>query len=257
MPVGGAGNGLPQDSTNVAREYANSDFDIRHRFTLSLTYAIPGRKGFGQMLEGWEINTIANIQSAQPWGVIDWGSDIAGLGSLPVSPPQTTPIRWDFFGNPSDFKSGPTPIPHFAGGDPNMPAACTSNATAIGALPSLAAFGCYAKGGSVLIPPAFGTFGTMPRNLFPDSGFRSLDFSVAKNWHLGERLRAQFRAEFFNLFNHPNFANPYGGQNGYGLNDPSAANFGCGCVTPDVSAANPAIGSGGPRSVQLGLKFIF
>jgi hypothetical protein len=253
----GAGYGLPQDSTNVTREYANSDFDIRHRFTLSLTYAIPGRKGFGQMLEGWEINTITTIQSAQPWGTIDLGSDIAGIGNLPVSPPQTTPIRWDFFGNPSDFKSGPTPIPHFAGGGPNMPAACTSNAAAIGATGSLNAFGCYAKGSSVLIPPARGTFGTMRRNLFPDSGFRNFDFSLAKNLHFGERVRAQFRAEFFNIFNHPNFANPYGGQNGFGQNDPSASGFGCGCLTPDVAAANPAIGSGGPRSVQLGLKFIF
>jgi hypothetical protein len=253
----GAGYGLPQDSTNVAREYANSDFDIRHRLTISLTYAIPGRQGLGQMLEGWEINTIATIQSSQPWGTIDLNSGIAGLGNLPVSPPQATPIRWDFYGHPSDFKAGPTGIPHFAAGDPNMPAACTSDAAAIGATASLNAFGCYAKGNSVLIPPAPGTFGTSGRNLFPDSGFRNLDFSLAKNWHFGERLRAQFRAEFFNILNHPNFANPYGGQNGFGFNDPSVQPFGCECATPDIAAANPAIGSGGPRSIQFGLKFIF
>jgi hypothetical protein len=82
-------------------------------------------------------------------------------------------------------------------------------------------------------------------------------FSLAKNWHFGERLRAQFRAEFFNIFNHPNFANPYGGQNGFGFNDPSVQPFGCGCATPDVAAANPVIGSGGSRAVQLGLKFMF
>jgi hypothetical protein len=67
----------------------------------------------------------------------------------------------------------------------------------------------------------------------------------------------QFRAEFFNIFNHPNFANPYGGQNGFGLNDPSVQPFGCGCATPDVAAANPVIGSGGSRAVQLALKFTF
>jgi hypothetical protein len=118
-------------------------------------------------------------------------------------------------------------------------------------------FGCYAKGNSVMIPPALGTFGTMDRNIFPDSGFRNVDFSVGKNWHFGEQFRIQFRAEFFNIFNHPNFANPYGGQNGFGFNDPSVGGFGCGCATPDVAAANPAVGSGGPRSVQLGLKLIF
>jgi hypothetical protein len=254
----GAGYGLPQDSTNVAKEYANSDFDVRHRLTLSLTYALPGKKGYAQMLEGWEINTIATLQSSQYWGPIDLTTDISGIGGLPVSPPQGTPQRWDFFGRPSDFKSGPQPIPYFAAGDPNMPAACTSNAAAVGATASLNAFGCFAKGNSVMIPPPFGQFGTMRRNIFPDSGFRNLDFSLAKNWHFGERLRAQFRAEFFNILNHPNFANPYGGQNGYGQNDPGApGTFGCECATPDIAAANPAVGSGGPRSIQLGLKLSF
>ena len=250
----GAGYGLPQNSNNVAAEYANSDFDIRHRFTVSLTYAIPGKKGFGQAFEGWEVNTIATLQSPQPWGVIDLTTGIAGIGGLPVSPPQATPQRWDFFGNPSDFKAGPTPIPFFPG---TSNPGCVALANTPGLLSSLGTFGCYAKGASFLIPPAPGQFGTMPRNLFPDSGFRNLDFSLAKSFHFGERLRAQFRAEFFNILNHPNFANPYGGQNGYGQNDPGAPGFGCACTTPDVAAANPAVGSGGPRSVQLGLKFLF
>jgi Carboxypeptidase regulatory-like domain len=253
----GAGYGLPQDSTHPGLEYASSDFDIRHRFTLSMTYAIPGKKSFGQMLEGWSVNSIVTLESSQPWGPIDLGSDIAGIGSLPVSPPQSTPIRWDFYGNPSDFKSGPQPIPFYAYGDPNMPVACTLDSAAIGGISSLQQWGCYAKGNSVMIPPAFGTFGTMGRNLFPDSGFRNWDFSLAKYWRVTERVGTQFRAEFFNILNHPNFANPYGGQNGFGLNDPSGANFGCGCATPDVAAANPVVGSGGSRAVQLGLKILF
>jgi hypothetical protein len=126
------------------------------------------------------------------------------------------------------------------------------NATA-----SLASFGCYAAGRSFMIPPSLGQFGTMSRNMFRDTGFRDWDLSVAKNWKLTERWNAQFRAEFFNILNHPNFANPYGGQNGFGLNDPSVQPFGCGCATPDVAAANPVIGSGGSRAVQLGLKFTF
>jgi hypothetical protein len=256
----GYGAGLPEDSYNVGREYASSDFDIRHRLTLSLTYAIPGRPGFGQMLEGWELNSIVTLQSGQPWGPIDLGTDAAGTGPLPVSPPASSPVRWNFYGRTSDFKSGPTPIPFFAGA---TNAACAAQALALdggtpgNATASLDQFGCYAKGSSIMIPPALGSFGNMGRNTFLDSGFRNFDFSVAKNWHLGERLHAQFRAEFFNILNHPNFANPYGGQNGFGLNDPSAANFGCGCATPDIAAANPAVGSGGPRSVQLGLKLTF
>ena len=177
-------------------------------------------------------------------------------------------IRGGFYGKTSDFKSGPTSIPFFPGsGDPAAPtgnASCDAKALALDggvsggpATSSLASFGCYAKGASIMIPPPLGQFGNMGRNTLPDSGFQNFDLSIAKNWHFGERLRAQFRAEFFNIFNHPNLANPYGGQNGYGQNDPSTGAFGCGCATPDVAAANPVVGSGGSRAVQLGLKLIF
>jgi carboxypeptidase family protein len=251
----GAGLGLPQDSTHPQREYASSDFDIRHRLTLSLTYAIPGRKSFAQMLEGWQLNSIVTLASAQPWGPMDTGTNVSGTFA--------GNDRWDFFGNPSDFKSGANPTPYFTFDPMNptaTPSACVTNATAIGALDSLAAFGCYARGNSAMIPPPLGTFGTMPRNLFRDAGFYNWDFSVAKDWRITERFRAQFRAEFFNILNHPNFANPYGGQNGWGHNDPSVpgpGGFGCGCATPDVAASNPVIGSGGSRAVQLGLKLSF
>jgi hypothetical protein len=257
----GYGSGLPQNAHNPSAEYANSDFDIRHRLTISFTYAIPGRKGFGQMREGWEINSITTLESPQYWGPMDEGTDAAGIGPLPVSPPANTPIRWSFYGKTSDFKSQKgAQIPYFPGA---TSASCATQALAVdGGAPgastaSLNLFGCYANGNSVMLPPPLGQFGNMSRNMFEDTGFRNFDFSVGKNFHFGEIKRLQFRAEFFNIFNHPNFANPYGGQNGYGLNDPSAASFGCGCATPDVAAANPVIGSGGSRATQLGLKFIF
>ncbi len=243
---------LPQDSTHPEREYASSDFDIKHRFTLSLTYAIPGKKSFAQLLQGWELNSIVTLQSGQPWTVNDTVNNISGTGEATE--------RWDFFGNPSDFTSGPTPIPYFAPSGA-LPAACTSNAAAIGSTSSLDTFGCYAKGNSVMIPPAFNTWGTMRRNMFRDSGFRDLDMSVTKLWKFGERFSAQFRAEFFNILNHPSFANPYGGTSGYGpgaFDDPSSTGiFGCGCATPDQAAGNPVVGSGSNRALQLGLKLIF
>jgi Carboxypeptidase regulatory-like domain/TonB dependent receptor len=257
----GYGSGLPQNAHNVAAEYANSDFDIRHRLTLSLTYAIPGRTGHGQMLEGWEVNSITTLESPQYWGPMDEGTDAAGVGPLPVSPPANTPIRWSFYGKTSDFKSrGGVGIPYYSGASN---AACAARALSVdggaagASTASLNLFGCYAQGNSVMLPPPLGQFGNMGRNMFPDSGFRNFDFSLAKNFHFGETIRLQFRAEFFNILNHPNFANPYGGQNGFGLNDPSVRPFGCGCATPDIAAANPAVGSGGPRSIQLGAKFVF
>jgi hypothetical protein len=265
----GYGSGLPQNAHDVAAEYANSDFDVRQRLTVSLTYAIPGKKGFGQMREGWEINSIITLQSPQFWGPMDEGTDAAGVGALPVSPPANSPIRWSFYragtatlGNPADFKSGRgVGIPFYPQG--SIPSACSASALAEdGGTPgaetaSLNSFGCYVAGNSVMMAPPLGQFGNMGRNMFEDTGFRNFDFSLGKSFHFGEAMRLQFRAEFFNIFNHPNFANPYGGQNGFGLNDPSVRPFGCGCATPDVAAANPVIGSGGSRATQLGLKFIF
>jgi len=256
----GAGLGLPTDSNNPQREYASSDFDIRHRFTLSLTYAIPGRKSFAQLLQGWEVNSIVSLYGAQPFGVMDAGSDVSLTGEAND--------RWNFYGNTKDFKSTPTGLPYFIGsGDPANPtsnAACNAQSLALDggaaggpATSSLAAFGCFAHGNSFMIPPPFGTFGTMGRNIFRDTGFHNWDFSVTKNWKFKERFGAQFRVEFFNFLNHPNFANPFGGQNGWAHNDPSTQSFACSCATPDVAASNPVIGSGGSRAVQLGLKLTF
>ena len=243
----------PQNHRSLSPEYGNSDFDIRHRLTFSTSYAIPARHFKGQLLEGWQLNSILTLQSAQPWGVVDATDDISQTGEFSD--------RWDFFGRTSDIKPSPAGIPYFQG---SSSAACVSAAQAVdGGLngptsASLSQFGCYAKGNSVLIPPAKGTFGTMRRNIFRDNGFWNWDFSVSKNWKFGDKFTAQFRAEGFNLVNHPNLANPWGGPNGYAHTDPSApGSFGCSCATADVAGANPVIGSGGNRAVQLGLKILF
>ena len=245
-------NQIPVNSANPGLQYSNSDFDIRHRLTISLSYAIPGIKVPGQLLEGWQINSIITLQSGSPWGVQDLSNDFSGTGQ--VNNLDSYGQAWDFFGNPSDFKSGPTPIPLIPGGN----AACTAAATKLGpaAVASLNVSGCYAKGSSVLIPPALGTYGIVDRNIFRDSGFRNWDFSVTKNWRFRERLTTQFRTEFFNILNHPEFTNP-NGPGGAGFNDPSGNNFACGCQTPDQTAPNPVLGNGANRSIQLGLKLIW
>ena len=228
----GYGSGLPQNAHNVAAEYASSDFDMRHRLTVSLTYAIPGRNGFGQMLEGWEINSIITLESPQPWGPMDEGTDAAGVGPLPVSPPANSPIRWSFYRsgtsrprNSSDFKSGR------GVGIPILLRRKSEHASGMRGLSSGSrrrhswrsngiseyVWLLRRKASSVMIPPPLGQFGNMGRNMFQDTGFKNFDFSVAKNFHFGETMRLQFRVEFFNILNHPNFANPYGGQNGFGL----------------------------------------
>jgi hypothetical protein len=277
---------LPKDSTQPALEHASSDYDIRHRFTLSVTYALPEKKTKSQLLEGWQVNTIISLQTGQPWNVNDQGNDFSGTGEATE--------RWDFFGNPSDFKSGgPNSLPYCSTANPQVPTdlssvscgyttqgttigvplsasqtqafwnSCLAKAPDVSPNGTLATGGCYVSlnGRSVLTPPAGGTFGTMGRNIFRDTGFHNVDFSVSKTFKFRERLQAQFRVEMFNIFNHPNFANPNGGTSGYGqgaFSDPSAiGQFGCGCATPDNAAFNPVLGSGSARAIQLGLKFTF
>ena len=136
-------------------------------------------------------------------------------------------------------------------------------ALAVSALTNL---GCYALNGAYLIPPPYGQYGTMNRNQFRDQGFRNLDFSVTKAFKFKERFTAQFRAEFFNILNRPEFVNPAGGPGGGGATlDPTLAGSqntsgqGLGFVanTPDQASSNPVLGSGGSRAIQLGLKLLF
>ena len=257
---------LPANSASGSRnsEYASSDFDLRHRLTVAFSYTIPGKKSPGQLLEGWQINGIVTLQSPQPWTVLDTTSDLSGIGNTGfTNSGVTNGDRWNYYGSTADFTPGTTTgLPFFAG---TSNAKCLSQATANGpgAVASLAAFGCFAKGNSILIPPAPGTLGNMARNMFPDLGFKNVNASIFKNWRFKERYGVQFRAEFFNVLNHPNFQNPYGGVSGYGNGgaaDPSTGSsriFGCGCATPDVGAGNPVIGSGSMRAIQLGLKLSF
>jgi hypothetical protein len=265
---------LPQNSLNPRAEYASGDFDIRHRFTLTGSYDIPGINGFGQLLKGWKINSIVNLQTGQPWVAFDSQHNYSGSAD--------NSDRWDFVGNPNDFKSGSSSIPYcsgpgaqgcskisgvsgtqtfFSAGDSTaMWAQCAAVARDSNTLND---GGCYVSGKSVLVPNKAGTYGTMGRNIFSDLGFKNVDFSVFKNFTFMERMNAQFRVEIFNLFNHPNISNPYGATSGYGgagggSNDMSSSSiFGCGCGTPDVTAGNPLVGSGSSRVMQLGLKLTF
>ena len=264
------GRGGYQDPAAPQLDYGNSDYDLRHRFTFSLTYNLPSRKAPGQMLQGWVVNSVVTLQTGMPWSTMDTTNDFFGN----LENKNSAQERWDFTGNPADFKSGPSNFSCFSAGTPGNtvlgsctpyaggapPAICLQAAQANGALAvaSLYNNGCYVSGNSVITPPAYGSLGTMPRGIFRDGGFRNWDLSVVKDWKFKERLTTQFRAEFFNILNHPNFANPYGSFTTYYNNDPSGGlGFGCGCVTPDAAAGNFVLGAGGARDIQLGLKLIF
>jgi hypothetical protein len=114
-----------------------------------------------------------------------------------------------------------------------------------------------AGGGKSLDPgafaiPAAGQQGTEGRNDIRGFGLTELDMSIGRKFRLSDRLGLQFRADAFNLLNHPNFSNPPG-YVGFGpayLKSIEMLNNGLGGL-------NPLFQEGGPRSLQLSLKLSF
>jgi Carboxypeptidase regulatory-like domain/TonB dependent receptor len=251
---------MPIDTYHPRLNYGNSDNDVRHRFTLSPSYAIPGRKSPGQMLQGWSVSGILTMQSGLPWFPVDVTNDILGTGEFQAQP-LTGITTWNYSGPRSAFTSGPQPI-QSGTLQQCMTAAqapYTGNAQLMQlAVASLTNLGCYVQGGGILTPPAYGTVGNASRNLFSSPRYYNVDLSIAKEWKIKERLTVQFRTEFFNLFNRADFAVP--GSTGQPSVDPNSGvggQFGCSCQTPDVAGNNPVLGSGGPRHIQFGLKLLF
>jgi outer membrane receptor protein involved in Fe transport len=273
-------DGTPKNlmnSTNPQADYGDADFDYRNRFTLTGTYLLPGKKSPAQMLEGWQVNWGINVVSALVYNPYDPTSDLSGTGELAD--------RWDIVGNIKDFSGygQRTPMPCYGiasstfGATPNctsvaslaqMPAQCVSAAAGLPTNPSvpstdpnatgleaLSNFGCYMVNGSVIVPPAQGTFGDIPRNAFRGQGEHYLDLSITKNWNIKERVTAQFRAEMFNVLNVVNYAAPANGGTTSAYASPAL--FGTSGGTPDVANGAPVFGTAGPRKIQLGAKFIF
>jgi len=247
---------VPLDSTRPKLQYASSNFDIRHRLTLTTTYSLPSKKSRAQLLEGWQLNSVLAIQGGLPWGPVETSNDLTGTGENGNFSYYGT--TWNFFGNADDFKGTPNGLPFFSRA---TNATCLAQARALdgGAAAGLAQaaltnLGCYQKGGSLLMPAAYGSYGNGLRNSFRGAPFRNWDLSLTKGWKFRERLTAQFRAEVFNILNHPNFAIQAANSN---PTTPGATGFGCACSTPDNARQNPVLGSGGNRAMQLGMKLIF
>jgi hypothetical protein len=106
-------------------------------------------------------------------------------------------------------------------------------------------------------------FGDLGRNVLIGPPSKEFNFSVYKDTPITEHVNLQLRAEIFNLFNHPNFANPElpnfiadPGVNGIGSNGRGVGYYAL-TATADVGIGNPFLGSGGPRGVQFAAKITF
>jgi outer membrane receptor protein involved in Fe transport len=165
------GGGFPQNPYDWRSDYGNSNWDVRHRFVASFTYAIPGfakasNRFVKTTLGGWQTNGIVTLQTGFPFNVTVSG-DPANTGRSNERP--------NLIGTPSSNC-----------GDGHL-TNCIS--TAAFATPVYA-------------------YGNAGRNLLYGPGLYNIDFSLFKNFRIMERSSLQFRSEFFNLFNTPAFSNP-------------------------------------------------
>jgi hypothetical protein len=202
-----------QDSTNLRGDHAPSDLDVRNRFTFSGIYELPFQGN--RAVEGWQFSLINQVQSGNPIEIVT-GSTFNGVSNT---------VR------PNILGSVPVGIGSAANGNPQYFPAVTCN------VPATA--NCLFQ-----VPTGFGNMG---RNLLVGPGFENLDMALYKNTRITERLTAQFRADTFNLFNHPNFAQP-----NRIVSTAPGNSFG------QITATRAPIGdSGSARQIQMALKLIF
>ena len=268
---------MAADPSNPRLQYGNGDQDVRHRFRFSPTYALPQWKTKSQLFEGWTISGVLALQGGFPWSALDltrndWAGTAENQNSVVPTPNSGVVMPWNFHGPRSAFKASNAPIPCYgkqngctalASAPPDIQQLCMTAAVApysdathqVLAIRALQNNSGYVRNGGFLTPPAYGTVGNAGRNTFVGPPFKNVDMSLAKSVRAGERVRAEFRFEFFNVFNHPNFA-PFNNN----LSAPtigSAGGFGYALTTPDAAGNNAVLGQGGPRHVQFGVKVGF
>lgn len=224
----------------IQGDYGLASFDIRNVFHLSGGYELPFGKGkrfmgdaegvTNRLVGGWSVQFIATLQGGQPITLSCPNGTTTGLGCydlLVKGQPLDLGLHTDargklsWFGNPAAFA---------------QPPACTQ--AAIGA--PLVNCGLSALGGG----PA----------QVPGPGFHRLDFSTFKEFPFNERFRLQFRAELFNIFNHPNFNSPGFGGNGV-VSISGSTNFNNKAAFGEIGSTRDAPYDA--RQIQFALKLYY
>ena len=224
---------LDYGSSNFTFGYqrGNCDFDVRQNFNAAFSYDLPdvGQEGFVRaVLHHWGLDDRFTARTAFP--VTLQGNDLPQLdGQL--------------------YFSGLTLVP----GQP-VYLYGSNCATVLQGLGNLQpGQGC--PGGRAINPNAFvdvnSGYGDAPRNFARGFGAWQMDMAVRREFPIHERLKLQFRAEAFNVFNHPNFGtiNPFLGQPTFGQATATLAS--------SLGVLSPLYQMGGPRSMQFALKLVF
>jgi len=216
----GANGGISlNDPTCIRCEYSRASFDVRHRLVANFSYNVPGRWGLvpERLSKGWQTLGIFSAQSGFPFtidegslGTVAYGYDsFNGVGVRPFFIQKPTKNTG---GNPQFFSTNVIDHPGSYFSSPQV---------------------TLASGTAAQIAP-----GNLGRNTETGPSWWNFDFSTVKDTKITETLNFQFRAEMFNIFNHPTFATPIGV-----IGNP---NFGKSIATASAE-----------RQIQFGARFIF
>jgi outer membrane receptor protein involved in Fe transport len=227
-------NELVPSSSNANR--GPSDFDVRDAFSAGMTWDLPTTHFNGltnRVLDGWSLESVVQARSAPP-------VDVSDSTFYEFSGGISADVRPDFVSGVPVYLNGS----QYPGGKAFNPAAFTN-------------------------PPVDPTTGLplrqgdVSRNALRGFGAAQWDLAVHRTLPIHETLRIDFRAEAFNLLNHPNFGPPNGqfGSSSFGLSNEmlgQSLNGGStGFSNSGGGAFSPLYQIGGPRSMQLSLKLIF
>jgi len=264
-------SGFQQRSSNVPSYQPNlfrasSDQDIRNRITFSGGWDLPfdHLSGPKRLTQGWSLFPIVTWRTGLPFDVFarlaerftynaegpsgagDPGSVHANVvGPLNTLNPRTTQT---FNGNTGQYYFNPNSL---------------SNAQCPQQVPGQPATPCTP--GPAMLPadyqvqqnPALATYGTLPRNFFRGPGYVNFDMAFSKTTAITERVKLEFRAEFFNIFNHANFANPGVINNGVSNGNTNPFTSGAGGNNPNSGQFGQITSTFDPRIIQLAARFSF
>jgi hypothetical protein len=220
------------DTYDISMLWGPSEFDARHIFVANYLYQLPflrGRSGFvGKVLGGWQISGITQFQTGLPCNVIAPNVDYAGVGQ---------DANWGCGGNGQFWiKNGNPKLVKTFG--PNGQWFATTNP----------------DGSPIFTAPSAGTFNTQRvRNIIYQPGFQNWNMGLFKTFPVNERWGFQFRAEAFDIWNHPNWCGAAGcsGTTNIALDPRNTKTFG------KVLTKGGGSSGSGERNLQLSLRLYF
>ena len=230
------GGGTATDPYDIAYDYGNSNWDIRHRFVGVFTYNLPVFKSTGKLVQeaigGWQINDVLNLQTGEPFNVT-LGYNSAGL-STGTARPSWVHRPFSTCNQKNELIAGSA-------------ASCIdSDAYTLPVAQQTQVSGVTTSYNYA--------FGNVARNYLHGPGFTYDNFSLFKDFAMTERAKFQLRMEAANVFNHPSASNPNATLSAASLTGTAVSTSNFGTITSVQTIPGELTGA---RVVSFAGKFIF